>query len=161
MQVFYPSLNFFLRQAERRLVKPYFPFIRLLCNELHKLPRYEGPLLFRGLKGDCRRKFRPGQRVVEWSFVSCTTNFAVIFKPDFGSISGSEPATHLYFNCRDFAGATSIQMFSRYPDEEEVLMVPGFTWNVERVLEVNSKLFQIMVRHFLFLPLLLLFSLYY
>lgn len=47
----YYKLNACLRSEERQLLKPYFPYLRLLLCGLESLPRSDAPSLWRGVSG--------------------------------------------------------------------------------------------------------------
>ena len=115
---FFRWLNFYLRLDDRDVARIFFPFIRLLMTALAKLPKFEGPLLFRGMKQDCSNKFPLEQQYQNWFFESFSTNFKVAVK-----FAGADqtPRTLLTLDCRGFSGATNITWFSRYPFEDEVL----------------------------------------
>jgi hypothetical protein len=143
---FYSIVNFYMRQADRELVVAFFPFIRLIMLELAKLPRYEGALLFRGIKGDFGKKFIAGKRFVEWAFVSCSTNPEVVLNSKtFFHGGSSDPVALLYFECNNLLAGTSITMFSQYPKEDEILMVPGFTYHIDNV-ELDANILRVNVR---------------
>jgi hypothetical protein len=115
---FFRWLNFYLRWDDRDLARIFFPFVRLLMTALAKLPKFEGPLLFRGMKQDCSNKFPLEQQYQNWFFESFSTNFKVAV-----NFAGADqtPRTLLTLDCRGFSGATNITWFSRYPFEDEVL----------------------------------------
>jgi hypothetical protein len=118
---FFKWLNFYLRQDNRDLARLFFPFIRLLMTALAKLPKFEGPLLFRGMRNDCTANFRVSPKYTAWFFESFSTNYrkALKFAKPAGAPAGA-PRTLQIFSCRQFSGATPITWFSRYPFEDEV-----------------------------------------
>jgi hypothetical protein len=114
---FFRWLNFYLRQDDRDLARLFFPFIRLLMTALAKLPKFEGPLLFRGMRNDCTANFRVSPKYTTWFFESFSTNYKAAIK--FAKPVG-QPRTLQIFSCRQFSGAIPITWFSRYPFEDEV-----------------------------------------
>ena len=57
----YPNLNSKLRQRDRKQLKPFFPFLKLMLDARAKLPKYSGTV-WRGVKGvDLRGKYPKGK----------------------------------------------------------------------------------------------------
>ena len=48
-EVLYKSLNSTLNKRDRNLIKPFFPFLKLIFTALDKLPNYDG-VVYRGIK---------------------------------------------------------------------------------------------------------------
>ena len=64
------ALNQALRSADRQLVRPFFPYIRLLMAAFDKLPKHKGQLN-RGVKLALGHlsKYQQGSDFVEWSAI--------------------------------------------------------------------------------------------
>ncbi len=58
--------------------------------------------------------------MVDWTFSSCAAQARVLEDDNFFGKEGKRTQLLVAFG-PDFAGATSIKMFSKYPNEEEVV----------------------------------------
>ena len=84
----YPTLNDLLRQHDRKRLKPFFPYLRLLMDARRKLPRHVGTV-WRGVKGvDLRSKYQKGSEVYWWAFSSTTKELSTLQNPNFLGTSG-------------------------------------------------------------------------
>ena len=84
----YPTLNDLLRQRDRKRLRPFFPYLRLLMDARRKLPRHVGTV-WRGVKGvDLRDKYLKGSEVYWWAFSSTTKDLSTLQNPNFLGTSG-------------------------------------------------------------------------
>jgi len=119
-QCLYSSLNKALREEDRAILKPYFPYLRLVTHALSKLPKWSGGL-FRGVKGvDLRAQYPPKSTFVWWALTSCTVDGDVLTEPEFMGASGSR--TLFSIECHS---GRDISAYSAIPSEREVLLPPG------------------------------------
>ncbi|CAF4064313.1 unnamed protein product, partial [Rotaria magnacalcarata] len=120
---FYSVLNTILRSEERKAIKPWFPYLKLLMTALHKLKsrRYES--CWRGIRGDLSAQFPIGTTGVWWTLTSVSTERSVV-----EHFMGSSSVLTLFsIECK---AAKYISPFSYFPREDEVLLMPGFAYQV-------------------------------
>lgn len=126
-------LNDALRGRDRtQLKRCYFPFLRLLVSGLRLLATGATRCVSRGVTGDAhvaaarRGDYEEGQSVVWWGVSSCTS--------DTSALSHSEIlGNHTVFRATTTKGV-DISAFSADGAQGEVLLPPGTTMLVERVL---------------------------
>jgi hypothetical protein len=79
----YPSMNRLLRERNRTVLTPFFPYMRLMLNARHKLPAFRGNV-WRGVAGkDLRSEFVKGQEMYWWSFSSTSKQVSTLHNPMF------------------------------------------------------------------------------
>jgi hypothetical protein len=113
---FYRVLNEALRSENRRLIRPWFGYLKLFDTALKKLPVVQ-ECVWRGMSGNISQKFKQGETVTWWSVSSCSVSLEVV--QDF--LGSDENATLIMIEAkkaRDISGYTS------FPDENEVLLAP-------------------------------------
>ena len=133
---FYIILNKTLQEANRQLLRPWFLYLRLIMTSLAKLPLETNRLtVYRGVKLDLSAQYPKGSTVTWWGFSSCTTSVDVLNKEQFLGQSG----TRTFFTI-DCHSAKSIQQYSFYPDEEEVLLPPARQFQVMGCLNQGNGL---------------------
>jgi len=125
----YSELNALLRNEQRKLLEPLLPYLKLLVGALGKLPT-ETRLLYRGLK-NVIPKYQVGKDVTLWGFTSCTDTVEVLKKEVFFGYTGQRTLLHV-INGK----GVPISEFSAFPDEREILLLPGTTVKVEGILEI-------------------------
>ena len=125
-QSFYMILNETLRNPEReQFLLPWLKFLRLFFTGLSKLPSTGHRTIFRGVKLDLRSKYEQGERVVWWGFSSCTKTLRVLEKDEFVGKSG----TRTIFTIETDTGK-DIRQHSFYPEDDEILLLPGREFEV-------------------------------
>jgi len=72
----YRVLNGCLRNEVRKVLKPFFPYLKLLLRAMYKLPAVKSHV-YRGVKMDFSKKFVSGEEYVWWGFSSTTENIEV------------------------------------------------------------------------------------
>ncbi|CAF0738710.1 unnamed protein product [Adineta steineri] len=113
----YRILNQTLRAEDRKKVRPWFGYLKLLDSATSKLPRFKGTV-FRGIDKDVTKSFKKGQRTTWWSISSCSTSVNVISS----FVSKSSSSTLFHIECLN---GKSIASYTCYPDENEVILMPG------------------------------------
>jgi hypothetical protein len=137
----YPTLNRLLRQRDRQLLKPFFPYLLLLLTAQRKLPKYVGTV-WRGVKGIDLRAFYPkGKEFYWWAFSSTTKELSVLQNPMFLGTSG----VRTVFNIQVSAGVDLVRysMFQGGASEAEVLLYPGTKLKVVDAMDMGSGLHMI------------------
>ncbi|CAF1425090.1 unnamed protein product [Rotaria sordida] len=118
----YRLLNQTLRAEDRSTVRPWFSYLKLLDSAAAKLPKFKGTV-WRGVNKDVSHTFKKGQKLTWWSVSSCSTSVDVI-----SSFLGNAPQSTL-FNI-DCINGKSIAAYTCYPAEDEVILMPGTTFEV-------------------------------
>jgi hypothetical protein len=135
-QSFHFILNTKLQTAVRTTLKPWYLYLRLIMNALAKLPSKSTSLtVYRGVRLDLSSFYPVGNEVVWWGFTSSTLKLNVLDDERFLGKSGTR--TLFIMDC--FSGK-SIQQFSYYPNEEEVLLPPGRLFQVMGSLNPSADL---------------------
>ena len=133
---FYMNLNKTLRDPKREsLLPPWLKFLRLFFTGLSKLPSTGHRTIFRGVKLDLRSQYKKGERIVWWGFSSCTKTLDVLENKEFVGTSG----TRTLFNIECDTGK-NIRAHSFYPDEDEILLLPGRKFQVMGSLDMGNQL---------------------
>ena len=65
----YPDMNDKLRKRDRKLLKPFFPYMKHLLTGRAKLPKFKGTV-WRGVKVDLRTKYPKDKEFYWWAFSS-------------------------------------------------------------------------------------------
>ncbi|CAF2098780.1 unnamed protein product [Rotaria magnacalcarata] len=118
----YSVLNRTLRADDRSQVRPWFAYLKLLDSAASKLPNFKGTV-WRGVNRDVSETFKRGERITWWSVSSCSTSMDII-----SSFLGTNPQSTL-FNI-ECATGKSIAMYTCYPNENEVILMPGTMFEV-------------------------------
>ncbi|CAF1257581.1 unnamed protein product [Rotaria sordida] len=118
----YRLLNQALRIEDRSTVRPWFSYLKLLDSAAAKLPKFKGTI-WRGVNKNVTHTFKKGQKITWWSVSSCSTSVDVI-----SSFLGNAPQSTL-FNI-DCINGKSIAAYTCYPAEDEVILMPGTTFEV-------------------------------
>ena len=128
----YPMLNGVLREhGQPEHLAAFLPYLKLLLTGLNKLPLTRVKV-FRGVQMDLHEQYNQfqGKLFRWWSFSSTSV----------------EESTARAFTCAgestmfiiDAVGV-DISAFSRFPDEKEVLLLPGTGFVVERSVQIEPK----------------------
>lgn len=141
---FYRPLNAALLEHSRELVKVYFPFIRLMCTGIDKIPCYSKAsgktYVYRGMAAsdEILKMYHPGKIFQWWNFSSTSKarkialRFAIKGAQTKGALGG------VIFRIECDVGM-SIKEFSKFPKEDEVLLKPGLTYRVMKVTDNKSE----------------------
>lgn len=116
----YSMLNHTLRTADREELRPYFKYMKVFLTALAKLPCGPQQTVWRGANIDLSKNFPRGIYVTWWEFSSCTTQMKVLNNNMYLGTTGARTLFSVEtINARD------IHAYSHYPDENEVLLLPG------------------------------------
>jgi hypothetical protein len=112
---FFSNLNSALRNTNRQVMKPWLDFLKLFVTALKKLPPTEATI-WRGVNYDATLKFVDNDGYIWWDINSCSMNINSVqpFLGESGTLFAIET-----IHGRD------ISMFSAFPDEQEVILMPG------------------------------------
>jgi hypothetical protein len=111
----YSRLNETLRDENRHTLKPWFAFLKLFITALKKLPSTK-KTVWRGVSGDVGSIFADNNVHIWWSINSCSMALNVVER--FLGKTGTVFAI-------DTIHAKDISMFSSFPEEQEIVLMPG------------------------------------
>jgi hypothetical protein len=114
---FYSILNQSLRREDRRLVKPWFPFIKLFDTALRKLPTVKG-CIWRGITGDFSESYKQNEVITWWNFSSCSSEVDVV-----ESFLGKNKKSTLFMI--EARNGKNLEGYTHYPNENEILLPMG------------------------------------
>ena len=118
-QCLYFALNTHLRAADRKKLKPWFLYLKLILTGLSHLPRVERTV-YRGVKHDLSSKYEEGDQFFWWGFSSCTTTMNVLKSDQFLGKSGTRTIFHI-----ECLNGKVIRRHSYYEKEDEILLLPA------------------------------------
>ncbi|CAF1581538.1 unnamed protein product [Didymodactylos carnosus] len=124
----YTVLNRTLRPKDRRQLKPWFLYLKLILTVLFKLPSVFD-VLYRGIKLDLSQEYVEGQICTWYAFSSCTESLKVLESEQ----SLGKTGTRTLFNIQCENGEI-IQKYSHYETEAEILLLPPTQFQVKSKL---------------------------
>ena len=110
-------LNDVLRIQDRNELRPWHGYLKLFSTALKKLPAVHGNI-WRGVDADVQKNYPGGAEVTWWSFTSCSSSLSVIRQ----FVNSSTKSTVFMIEAKN---ARSIEKYSRYPDEHEIILDLG------------------------------------
>ena len=136
---FYLVLNDVLRSSKREeQLPPWYLFLKLFFTALTKLRSTGGRLVYRGVKMDLRNEYPEGSKVIWWGFSSCTSRVRVLENEQFFGKTG----TRTLFTIESLTGK-DIREMAMFPEEEEILLLPGREFQVASCLDAGNNLYVI------------------
>ncbi|CAM4858454.1 unnamed protein product [Rotaria socialis] len=139
---FYIILNNVLRHSKRdALLPPWFKFFKLLLIALSKLPSTGRRTVYREMELDLREHYKRGARIVWRGFSSCTTAADVLEAEKF---FGKTDTRNLFaIECDT---EKEISQHSFYPNEEEILLLPGRELQVVALFDMDHQVTMIQLK---------------
>lgn len=131
----YAILNRTLRDPDRRKLQPWFLYLKLLLTALTKLPSTSIKSVWRGIRDQDSTNYVENHEIVWWGFSSCTKSLNVLKSSLFLGKTG----TRTIFSIETF-DARSVKDHSDYPNEDEVLLLPGTCMKVRAKLDPEKNL---------------------
>ena len=128
-QCLYFALNFTLRAEDRRKLKPWFSYLRLLLTALAKIPSTRH-FVYRGVKMDLSKQYPVGKTFVWWGFSSCALKIDVLENEQFLGKTGER--TMFTIDCES---GKDISRHSYYESEGEILLLAARQFVVKGCLE--------------------------
>ena len=125
---FYKNLNRLLREKNRALLKPFFPYIRLYMSALRRIPPQKAKL-YRGVKLNLTKDYEEDGTVIWWSVTSATTVLAVLEDDTFLGMTGDRTQFTITVMARNIAP------YSAIPKENELIILPGTIFKVVAVMQ--------------------------
>ncbi|CAF1065692.1 unnamed protein product [Rotaria magnacalcarata] len=136
----YFALNSTLRMANKDALKPWLLYIKLIFTALSVLPAVR-KTVFRGIKKDMSKEYPIGSTFVWWGFSSCTTTITTLEADSF--FGKTETRTLFSIECET---GRSIQSYSAYKNENEILIPAGTQFTVVAVLPVPPNVHIIQIK---------------
>ncbi|CAM4845938.1 unnamed protein product, partial [Rotaria magnacalcarata] len=112
----YYALNSTLRDENRKNLKHWFLYLRLLMSALALLPNLQSHV-YRGVKGSLKSALIAGEKIIWWGFSSCTADLSVLNDDQFFGSTG----VRTLFNI-DCKTGKDIKNHSAFPRESEILL---------------------------------------
>jgi hypothetical protein len=116
----YSMLNHTLKKDDRKLLRPYFKYLKLFLTALAKLPCAPPLTIWRGVTKNLSADFPPGTPVTWWAFSSCTTKLTVLES----NIYLGDTGDRTLFSVEAINGR-KIRDHSHFVTEDEILLLPG------------------------------------
>ena len=132
----YPRLNSALRDhVHAEKLKPFLPYLKLLLKGLNKLPLVR-TRVYRGVSVDLHNEYNQllGKVFTWWAFSSTTMDAKLM---EGAAFLGNKGEDRTLFNI-DAIGI-DIAAFSAFPNEMEVLLLPGTSLTMEAAVEVEPN----------------------
>jgi hypothetical protein len=121
----YKVLNQTLRSEDRQNVKPWFKYLKLFLTGLRKLPSHPRTV-WRGIRDvDMSVQYPKGKKCAWWGISSCTSDLNLLQSAQFLGQTGNR--TLFSIECQN---GKSISLHSQYKSEEEIILMPGFYFEV-------------------------------
>ena len=130
----YSALNTTLRDENRNKLKPWFSYLKLFLTALSRLPSNNRPI-YRGITRDLRKDYQEGQKIIWWSFSSCTQTMDVLKKEQFMGSAGARTL----FTIESSSGK-DIRNHSAFQKEDEVLLPAARQFEVVSCLPQGGDL---------------------
>lgn len=131
----YAILNRTLRDPDRTKLQPWFLYLKLLLTALTKLPSASVKSVWRGIRFQDSTNYVKSHEIVWWGFSSCTKSLDVLKSNLFLGDTGMRTI----FSIDTFDGR-SVKDHSDYPNEDEVLLLPGTCLKVHAKLDPSTDL---------------------
>lgn len=128
----YFALNSVLCSSDRKKLKPWFLYLRLLFNGLLRLPTVSDTV-YRGVKMHFDEDFISKKKIVWWRFSSCTQALDVLQQEHFLGKKGAR--TMFIIKCHS---GRDISKHSYFPREEEVLLLPETEFRIDKHLDQDD-----------------------
>jgi len=127
----YFVVNDRLRDPDRKNLKNFLPYMKLLLTGLYKLPVYDcnEQRLWRALNLPSISNYHKGKIIRWWAFSSCTVDMEQL-----GNFANAMPVIFNITTTR----ACKISQFSLFSKEEEVLIIPPIQFIVSNLTTLNG-----------------------
>ncbi|CAF1267876.1 unnamed protein product [Rotaria sordida] len=130
----YYLLNEALRMEKREKLQPWHSYLKLLLTALYRLPPIK-ETIFRGVKRDISSQYIVGQHQFWWGLSSCTDSTDLLETTQFCGKEGER--TIFLIKC---SSGRSIKQHSFYHGEKEILLMPGFYFQVQTNNDLGNGL---------------------
>jgi hypothetical protein len=121
----YFILNSTLRTEDRKKLKPWFLYLKLILTALGRLPSIGSRTVYRGIRLNMEHLYPKGKKFVWWAFSSCTTTIDILEQEQFFGKTGTRTLFHIECN-----SGRNINRHSWNEKENEVLLLPAIQLEV-------------------------------
>lgn len=132
----YSAMNAAAYNKDRSKISPYGEYMVGLVKHLRPMPKYPNRTVYRGTKLDLRDEYKQrkkdGKLGYFYSFTSTTNDPELLEKSAFCGQTGKRT---FFFIKLTQGQAVDITRYSLYPKESEVLLPPGFCFEVKAVVK--------------------------
>jgi hypothetical protein len=139
-QCLYFALNAHLRAADRKKLKPWFLYLKLILTGLSRLPSIQRTV-YRGVKLDLSSKHHEGEQFFWWGFSSCTTTMNVLKSDQYLGHTGIRTLFHI-----ECMNGKDIRRHSYYEKEDEILLLPATYFEIMSCFEMAPDLHVIQLK---------------
>jgi hypothetical protein len=136
----YFALNSALRTEDRRKLKPWFSYLKLILTALSRLPSTR-QFIYRGVKMDLSEEYPRGKTFVWWGFSSCTSAMEVLENDQF--LGNTDSRTLFTIDCDS---GKNISRHSYYESEKEILLLAARQFTVESSFQPGHGLHMIQLK---------------
>lgn len=136
----YSVLNSTLRDQNRDLLRPWFPYLKLLLTALARLPARH-MVVYRGIKLDLAKDYPKGKVFVWWGFSSCTASIDVLQADAF--LGKTQVRTMFTIECQN---GKDIRHHSHFKKENEILLMAATQFEVVASLDQGNGLHLIQIK---------------
>ncbi|CAF1475658.1 unnamed protein product [Adineta steineri] len=134
------ALNEILRAEDRRKLKPWFSYLKLILTALSQIPSFPRSV-YCGVNKNLSKEYSKGKIFVWWGFSSCASCVEVLENEQFLDKTG----TRTLFTIECLTGK-DINRHSYYRSEGEFLLLPARQFQVISCLEPASGLHLIQIK---------------
>jgi hypothetical protein len=139
-QCLYFVLNATLRTVDRRKLKPWFSYLKLILSGLSRIPS-SSRMVYRGVNKDLSSEYTRGKTFIWWGFSSCASCIEVLENDQFLGKTGTR--TLFTIECNS---AKDVSRHSYFRHETEFLLVPARQFEVVSCLEPATGLHMIQLK---------------
>jgi hypothetical protein len=136
----YFALNSTLRSEDRRKLKPWFSYLKLILTALSQLPSNRH-FVYRGAKMNLSERYPKGRTFIWWAFSSCTSSVETLENPQFLGKTG--PRTLFTIDCDS---GKDISRHSYNQSEEEILLLAARQFIVKGCFQPSPDLHMIQLK---------------
>ncbi|CAF1216229.1 unnamed protein product [Rotaria sordida] len=136
----YFALNATLRAEDRRKLKPWFSYLKLILTALKQLPSTRQSV-YRGVKMNLIQQYPLGKTFVWWGFSSCASKMGVLENEQFLGKTGDR--TMFSIDCES---GKDISRHSYFQSEDEILLLPARQFEVISCLQPAAGLNMIQLK---------------
>jgi len=137
----YYVLNKHLRCKDRQVLTRWFLYLKLLLTSLSRLPSNPCRTIYRGIKKDFHDDYLNKSKIIWWSFTSCTDSLNTLQSDLFLGQTGQRTLFTI-----ETDSSIDISKYSFYPDENELLLLPGREFHLQGYLYQSSGLHLIQLK---------------
>ncbi|CAF4367686.1 unnamed protein product [Rotaria sp. Silwood2] len=121
----YEVFNQALRAKNRQDLRPWFKLLKLFLTALHKLPSHAQTVWCGARNIDLSSKYPKGKKLAWWGVRSCLTSLELLQSTQYLGQTGDRAVFAI-----ECLNGKSISLHSYFGPEEEIILLPGFYFEV-------------------------------